>query len=90
MSLIIPGFLKQFDLPDVIKCISSRDLLLVSATDDIYSKDATAIVEEVYCDLGEPPELVKLQHKQFNGTHALTAERFEFILNWIWILGVRG
>ena len=83
MSLIIPGILKQFDIPDIVKCISPRNTLLVSATDDIYSKDATDIVNKVHQELNEQKEIDKLEHKQYKGNHALTEERFDFIIDWM-------
>lgn len=83
MSLVIPGILKQFDIPDIVKSISSRNTLLVSATNDIYSKDAYNIANKVHEELKKLNEIDKLEHIQYDGNHALTAERFEFILDWI-------
>lgn len=83
LSLIIPGILKQFDIPDIVKCINPRNTLLVSATEDIYSKDATDIVNKVHQELIKQNEIDKLEHKQYKGNHALTEERFDFIIDWI-------
>lgn len=83
MSLIVPGILKHFDIPDIVKCISQRNTLLVSATDDIYSKDATDIVNKVHRELNEQNEIDKLEHIEFKGSHALTAERFEYMVEWV-------
>lgn len=83
MSLIIPGILKQFDIPDIVKCINPRNTLLVSATDDIYSKDTTDIVNKVHQELTKQNEIDKLEHKQYKGNHTLTEERFDSIIDWI-------
>ena len=83
MSLIIPGFLNHFDISDLIYCILPRKLLLTSATEDIYSKDATEIVSNVYGRLNDPKDAMNLEHKRYEGKHAITQERFEFIVNWL-------
>lgn len=81
LSLIIPGILQQFDIADIVKCIYPRKTLLVSATNDVYSKDAAAIVQEVHQALGEHCHTI--EHKQYKGNHALTEERFDYIIDWI-------
>ena len=43
MAEVIPGFTNKFDITDLVKCISQRHLLIVSAADDKYSRDADAI-----------------------------------------------
>ncbi len=83
MSLIIPGILNSMDISDIVKCISPRKILIVSATDDIYSKDATDIVNKVRKELKESNEIDNVEHKHYEGSHALTAERFEFIIDWV-------
>jgi dienelactone hydrolase len=83
ISLIIPGLLKDFDIPDLIYSILPRKLLLTSASEDIYSKDATEIISSVYERLHDPKDAMNLEHKRYEGKHALTQERFEFIVNWV-------
>jgi dienelactone hydrolase len=83
MSLIIPDFVNHFDIADLIYCILPRKLLLTSATEDICSKDATEIVNNVYGRLNDPKDPTNLEHKRYEGKHAITQERFEFIVNWL-------
>lgn len=83
MALVIPGFAERFDLPDLVRCIAPRELLLVSATEDKYSKDADQIVEngkDVYQALEARSALC---HKRYEGGHPLTEERFQFIVQWL-------
>lgn len=77
MSLIIPGILNEIDIPEILKCITAENILLVSGTEDIYSRDAGEIVNKIR------GEAKSLEHKQYNGGHALTAERHEFIVDWV-------
>ena len=83
MSLVVPSILEKMDIPDIVKCISPRHVLLVSATDDPYSNDAAAITESVHDELKRLNEVDNLEHKSFNGGHALTAERFDYITKWM-------
>ena len=83
MSSIIPGFLKEFEIVDVIKEIAPRDFLIICSDEDKYSKDAPQIFE-----LAKKHYILKnaennLQIKQYKGGHQLTQERFDYILEWI-------
>lgn len=83
MAEVIPGFSNHFDIPDLIKCIAPRKLLLVSASDDKYSRDADFIEKqgrEVYKALGFNDNL---EHYRYNGGHELTQERYLAIIQWI-------
>lgn len=83
MAEVIPGFIEQYDVTDLVKCIAPRPLLLVSANDDKYSKDADVIdlqARPIFDELGFPNHLV---HKRYCGGHALTTERFDYIIQWI-------
>ncbi len=83
MASIIPGFIKEFEISDVIKEIAPRDFMIVCADSDKWSKDAPHIyktAKENYLLQGAES---KLQIKQFVGGHALTQERFDFIITWV-------
>ena len=63
--------------------MAPRRLLIVSAEDDKYSKDAPYIVQkagETYAELDASQNLC---HKRYSGGHAMTQERFEAIIEWI-------
>lgn len=82
-ALAIPGFVEKFDFDDLLSAIAPRRVLVVSANDDKYSKDADVIVthaQPAFDVLNVPSSLV---HKRYNGGHSLDAERFEFIVNWV-------
>jgi dienelactone hydrolase len=79
----IPGLLELGDLDDIAGLIAPRPLLLCSADDDKYSRDAARIVEEAarcYRNAGSPGAL---QHYRARGGHALTEERFDAIIDWV-------
>ena len=83
MSSIIPGFLKEFEVADVIKEIAPRHFLIVCADEDKYSKDAPQIFESVKEHYISKNAESNLYMKQYKGGHQLTQERFDYILKWI-------
>lgn len=83
MASVIPGFVQKFDIDDLITCIAPRQLLIVSSDDDKYSKDAPDIVEKVSPAYNNYNALDHLQHKRYQGGHALTEERFRDIIEWV-------
>ena len=83
MASVIPNFHGKYDIYDLVSCIAPRRLLIVSAEDDKYSKDATYIVEKASQSYIEYDALQNLYHKRYQGGHELTKERFDFIIEWI-------
>lgn len=82
-ALTIPGFCESFDFVNLLELVAPRDFLVISATDDKYSKDAAEVVRAArpaYERLGAKS---KLSHKLFAGNHSLTKERFDLIIDWI-------
>lgn len=80
---IIPGFIRDFEIVDVIKAISPREFMIVSYDDDKWSKDALQIYTEAKIKYLEDNAKENLQIKQYSGEHALTKEQFDFIVEWI-------
>lgn len=83
MAEIIPGFAQRFDIEDLVQCIAPRKILLISATEDQFSKDAAEIVEKVRGTFSVLQMEEKIEHKRYSGGHAITKERFESIAEWI-------
>lgn len=83
MASVIPGFHGKYDIDDLVACMAPRKLLIVSAEEDKYSMDAGDIVERASKFYEEQAALQNLQHKRYPGGHALTRERFDFIVEWI-------
>ena len=83
MASVIPYFHGKYDIYDLVSCIAPRRLLIVSADEDKYSKDASYIVEKSSKSYAELHALQNLNHKRYKGGHALTKERFDFIIEWI-------
>ena len=81
MAAIMPGFLERFEMADLLTCFIPRKLLVVSATEDKYSKDADSISDEIADLYGE--HSFNFTHKRYKGGHALTQERFDFINEWM-------
>jgi hypothetical protein len=83
MAEVIPGFATRYDLVDLVACFAPRPVLLVSATQDAASQDATRIVQgaqELCASLGSPEHI---EHKRYEGGHAITQERFDDIVHWL-------
>lgn len=87
MSSVIPGFYDKYDIDDLVSCVAPRRLLIVSAEDDKYSKNADYIVEKASTVFSKYDVIQNLQHKRYPGGHALTEERFGFIVEWIEVNG---
>jgi len=80
MASVIPGFHGPYDMDDLVSLTAPRKLLLVSAEEDKYSMDAPVIVEKAGKAYAESQNL---HHKRYPGGHALTKERFDFIIEWL-------
>ena len=83
MAEVIPDIVNRFDMAEVIQCIAPRPFLVVSATDDQYSKDADVIVsraKETVATLGVETHL---EHHRYTGGHAISGERFAGIVEWL-------
>jgi hypothetical protein len=83
MAEVLPGALDRFDVEDLLKLTAPRPMLLVSASDDRYSRDADEMVRlasSAYMDARSP---AALQHGRYQGGHALTRERFDHIVEWV-------
>lgn len=83
MASVIPGFHKKYDIEDLVRCIAPRRLLIVSAQDDKYSKDAQSVVEKALPAYAEHRAQGNLYHKRYSGGHALTQDRFHDVLDWL-------
>ena len=83
MASVIPGFHGPYDIDDLVSLTAPRKLLLVSAEEDKYSMDAPVIVEKAEKAYAEQEATQNLHHKRYPGGHALTQERFDFIMEWL-------
>ena len=82
MALVIPGFARQFDLADLIRCAVPGKLFVVSSDDDPFAADANDLVRDAtpaFVAAGCPGHL---QHLRVPGPHALDARRFHAIVDW--------
>ena len=83
MAEVIPGFIKHFDIPDLVACFAPRPLLLVSAEEDAASQDAERIVDIARNKCAEMRVSQQFEHFRYQGGHALTQERYDAIIRWV-------
>jgi len=82
MAEVIPGFTTQYDIEDLLELIHPREILIVSAKLDPYSRDAKRIYLAVNEEKGETDLRESCTLREFQGEHRLTKERFDFIIEW--------
>lgn len=83
MASVIPNFHGKYDIDDLVACIAPRRLLIVSAEEDKYSKDALYIVEKGKKSYMAFDAEGNLYHSRYSGGHAMTMERYEYIMEWL-------
>ncbi|TNJ34299.1 dienelactone hydrolase family protein [Arenimonas terrae] len=71
----VPGLARLLDTHQVLAAIGPRPTLVVSGTQDKYSRDADAVVAKVGGD--------SITELRVDRGHALDQERFEAIVEWI-------
>lgn len=83
MASVIPNFAKYYDIDDVVCEICPTKFLIVSATEDKYSKDSMDIYKKAKKEYEKFNAGNQISIKQYKGGHALTSERYNYIINWI-------
>jgi len=83
MAEVIPGFAVHFDIADLVACFAPRRVLLVSATDDKASQDAEKIVAKAQEMCASMGVVAHIEHKRYEGGHAVTQDRFDDIVYWL-------
>ncbi len=83
MAEVIPGFAARYDIQDLVICFAPRPLLVVSATEDSASKDADTIVATAKEHCAAMDTACHIEHKRYEGGHALTQERFDDMMDWL-------
>lgn len=83
MAEVIPGFTTRYDISDLVVCFAPRRLLLLSATEDVYSQDADRIVVMARERCAELDMADRIEHMRYEGGHALTQDRFDAIVRWV-------
>jgi dienelactone hydrolase len=81
MAEVLPAALLKFEIDDLLRLISPRQTLVVSATDDKYSRDADVMVGNARPAFLANP--AALQHLRYEGGHALTSERVRAMSSWV-------
>ncbi len=71
----VPGLARQIDTHDVLNAIGPRPTMVVSGTQDKYSRDADQVVARIAGDF--------ITELRVDRGHALELERFDEIVEWI-------
>lgn len=71
----VPGLARQLDTHDVLAAIGPRPTMVVSGTQDKYSRDADHVVSKVAGDF--------ITELRVDRGHALDQDRFDAIVEWI-------
>jgi dienelactone hydrolase len=72
---VVPGLTKMLEAHDLVRAISPREFLVVSATNDPYAVDADAVVARAGA-----PGVIGLR---VEGEHPLDQNRFDAIVDWV-------
>ncbi|MEI9938130.1 MAG: acetylxylan esterase [Pseudomonadota bacterium] len=83
MAEVLPGVLARFDVDGLLGLTAPRPALIVSASDDEYSHDASAIVQLARSEYAKAGSVIDLQHAHFQGGHSLDRARFDYIVTWL-------
>jgi dienelactone hydrolase len=83
LSLAVPGLLARLDVDDLVRCCAPRPLLVVSATEDEYARDAPELVRLAAPSYAALSASAALELAHYEGGHALTPARFERIVTWL-------
>lgn len=82
MAEVIPGFYPKYDIGDLLQMVAPRSLLILCAEEDIYSRDAKNIYNQVKKFYQNAGVESNINLKAYQGGHALTGERFADIIHW--------
>lgn len=83
LAEVLPEVLGRFDIDDLLTLTAPRPMLVVSATEDPYSGDASEMVRLAQPAYAAAGTRGALEHAEYTGEHPLTIERFDRIVNWL-------
>lgn len=81
----VPGLAKAWEMSDILATArrAGRGVLVVSASDDRFSRDADEVVAAARSRLGAQDAPPAIDHVRFVGDHPLTRERVDAIVEWV-------
>ncbi len=82
MSEVIPGFLTQFDIEDLVRAMAPNPVLLISGKDDKYSRDTPAVMRKAVDTYRAHRAEAALKGFHYAGGHELDESRFNAIVEW--------
>ena len=90
MAEVLPAAVDRLDIDDLLRLAAPRPMLVISASDDRYSQDASEMVRlarPAYAAANVP---AALEHTEYQGGHAVTRERFDRIVEWVTVTAMMG
>ena len=78
MEFCIPGFMKQFDVKDVVNCFENCSLLISATADDKWSRGAQKLYDAV-----KPTLIDRVELKVYDGEHAFTPDMRRYAYDFI-------
>jgi dienelactone hydrolase len=82
-SQVIPGFTTRFDTDDLVKCMAPRRVLLVSSSEDPFTRDADDVVRSARATFEALGRSDHLFHVRTEGGHALDEKRHNAVIEWL-------
>jgi dienelactone hydrolase len=89
MAEVLPGVIDRLDVDELLRLVAPRRLLVVSAQNDQYSRDADEMVRLARAAFVEAGVPAALDHYRHEGGHAMTRDRFDQVIAWLDVV-VRG
>jgi dienelactone hydrolase len=83
MAEVIPGITTVAEIDQLVACIAPRPLLITSATDDEYSRDADEIERAARPAWDALGASGRFEHYRVAGPHELDATRADKIVRWV-------
>jgi dienelactone hydrolase len=83
MAEVLPGIVDRLDVDELLRLAAPRPLLVMSAEDDRYSSDADQMVREAAAAYAAVGASTALEHRRYQGGHAVTRERFDQMIAWL-------
>jgi dienelactone hydrolase len=83
MAEVIPSFTTRFDMEHVLAAVAPRPFLTVSGAEDQYAADAPDVIDAARAMVGTPDAERSFTHLRVAGGHALDAQRFQAIVDWL-------
>lgn len=90
MAEVLPAAANRLDIDDLLRLAAPRPMLVISASDDPYSQDASEMVRLARPAYAAENVRAALEHTEYQGGHAVTRERVDRIVEWVTVTAMMG